>query len=61
MLSLAFPWILLLLPLPLLVYWLAPRARQQQAAVRVPFFNAVSGLEHARSGASSRRFLRLAG
>ncbi len=61
MLNLAFPWVLLLLPAPLLVYWLAPRASRQQAAVRVPFFDAVSSLEHVHSGAPLQRRLRTAG
>jgi len=34
-----------LLPIPLLAYWLIPRARQQQAAVRVPFFSELSDLQ----------------
>ena len=38
MLSLAHPWLLLLLPLPLLVYWLMPPYREQKEAVRAPFF-----------------------
>jgi Ca-activated chloride channel family protein len=38
MYELAFPWALLALPLPLLVWWLAPPYRQQVVAVHVPFF-----------------------
>jgi Ca-activated chloride channel family protein len=38
-LELAWPWLLLALPLPLLVRWLLPRAESPDAtAVRVPFF-----------------------
>jgi len=33
-----YPWALALLPLPLLVYWLAPEFRDHGEAVRVPFF-----------------------
>ena len=38
MLQLEFPWALALVPLPLLVYWLAPEFRDHGEAVRVPFF-----------------------
>ena len=38
MLQLELPWALALLPLPLLVYWLAPEFRDKGEAVRVPFF-----------------------
>ena len=38
MLQFEFPWALALLPLPLLVYWLAPEFRDHGEAVRVPFF-----------------------
>ncbi len=37
MLTFAFPWIFLLLPLPLLVYFFLPPRRQFPLAVRVPF------------------------
>ena len=53
MIELAQPWLLLLLPLPLLSWWLLPPHRQRVSALRVPFFEAlveVSGVE-ARSGA----------
>ncbi|NDV97968.1 VWA domain-containing protein [Salipiger sp. PrR002] len=38
MISLGQPWILLLLPLPLLVRWLLPPPREQESALRFPFF-----------------------
>ncbi len=38
MLGFDYPWAALLAPLPLLIYLLLPRATQQQAALRVPFF-----------------------
>lgn len=38
MIQLFFPWLLVVLPLPLLVYWLAPpKFNAQQSALRVPF------------------------
>ena len=39
-------WALYLLPVPLLAYWLIPKAQQHQAAVRVPFFSELSELQH---------------
>ncbi|MDJ0940490.1 MAG: VWA domain-containing protein [Woeseiaceae bacterium] len=53
MLEFAYPLALLILPLPLLVYWLAPPHRERVSALRVPFFDeivSVTGAE-ARSGA----------
>ncbi len=38
MVELAHPWLLLLLPLPLLVRWLVPPHREQLPATRIPFF-----------------------
>ncbi|HSB98118.1 MAG TPA: VWA domain-containing protein [Spongiibacteraceae bacterium] len=38
MLGFDYPWAALLAPLPLLIYFLWPRAQQQQAALRVPFY-----------------------
>lgn len=48
-----------LLPLPILAYFLLPRANQQQAAVRVPFFNHLSALEHTASNPVTQRKFRL--
>ena len=44
MLTLAQPWLLLLLPLPLLVRWLLPAHHERKAAVRVPFLQLLSSL-----------------
>jgi Ca-activated chloride channel family protein len=38
MLQLEYPWLLTLLPLPLLVWWLMPPYGERTRAVRVPFF-----------------------
>lgn len=62
MLSVEFPWALALLPLPLLIYWLVPRANSEQAAVRVPFFNELTDLgetRHAPPRARSKRLIPL--
>ncbi len=37
MLTLAYPWLVALLPLPLAVWWLAPPYRERREALRVPF------------------------
>src|SRR5215475_10809257 len=42
MFELAWPWVLLLLPLPLLVWWWMPPYRARQASVQVPFFDRVA-------------------
>jgi Ca-activated chloride channel family protein len=39
MLEFAWPWMFLLLPLPLLVWWLLPPLRAREASVQVPFFD----------------------
>jgi Ca-activated chloride channel family protein len=40
--QLDYPWLLLLLPLPLLFWWLLPPYREESAAVRLPFFGEVA-------------------
>ena len=42
MLELAHPWALLLLPLPLLVWWFAPPQRERVSAVSARYTHAVS-------------------
>jgi Ca-activated chloride channel family protein len=54
MLEITWPWALLALPLPLLVYWLINRAPRQEAALQVPFFQRLLQLR----SESSRRFDR---
>ena len=44
MLHFIYPWMFLLLPLPLLVRYLAPAYREPRAAVRVPFLELLSRL-----------------
>ena len=43
MYQLEYPWLLALLPLPLLVWWLLPAYREESASVRLPFFGEVAG------------------
>jgi len=42
MISLAFPWALLALPLPLLALWLLPAHKEQVPALRFPFFRRIA-------------------
>jgi Ca-activated chloride channel family protein len=44
MLTFAYPWLALLLPLPLLVWWLAPAYAESRPGVRVPFFASLVAL-----------------
>ena len=50
MLTLAQPWLLLLLPLPWLVRWLLPAHHERKAAVRVPFLQVLSSLVGVQPG-----------
>jgi Ca-activated chloride channel family protein len=42
MYQLDHPWLLALLPLPLLVWWLLPAYREETASVRLPFFDEIA-------------------
>ncbi|MFV0301460.1 MAG: VWA domain-containing protein [Paracoccus sp. (in: a-proteobacteria)] len=58
MITLGFPWALLALPLPLLVWWLVPPHRQRVAALRFPFFRRIvdtAGAEAAPGAVVMRR------
>lgn len=57
MLSFAHLWLALLLPLPVLAYWLLPAYEIRHAAVRVPFFGELARLSGIapRTGASVGR------
>lgn len=58
MLSLALPWILLLLPAPLLVWRFLPPYRDSVPAIRIPFFRTVTqaaGLEAQQGAVILRR------
>ena len=54
MFTLEFPWALLLLPAPFLVWWLLPAYREPRSSLRIPFFDEVaqrSGVKPAVGGA----------
>ncbi len=53
MISLGLPWALLLLPLPLLVWWLVPAHRERVPALRFPFFRRIVASSGAEPGAGS--------
>ncbi len=58
MYQLDLPWMLALLPLPLLVWWLLAPYREASASVRLPFFHEVAsaaGLEPAAGAVVPRR------
>ncbi len=57
MIEFVWPWALAALPLPLIVYWLLPRASRPEAALHVPFFSALSGFE-AETRTEPRSLLR---
>lgn len=61
MIEFAHPWALVLLPLPVLVWWLAPVRREAVQALRVPFFRAFAEASGAapRAGAVVLRRLSL--
>lgn len=50
MLSLEWPWALLLLPLPLLVYFVLPRAGREEPALLVPFFRQLAAITRPPAG-----------
>jgi Ca-activated chloride channel homolog len=57
MLEFAWPWLLLLIPLPLAIYWLAPRREQQELAIKVPFFQQLAAASTSRDSAMVFRWL----
>ena len=50
MLTISYPWVFLLLPLPLLIYYLAPAYAEPRLAVRVPFMGLLSRLSGRQAG-----------
>jgi Ca-activated chloride channel family protein len=57
MLSFAYPWMALLLPLPVLIFYLLPAHEESRAGVRAPFFGRLVALtgQQPRAGASVGR------
>jgi Ca-activated chloride channel family protein len=50
MLEFAHPWLLILLPLPLLAYWLLPVYKESKDSVQVPFFQRLVKLTGEKPG-----------
>jgi Ca-activated chloride channel family protein len=48
-----FPWAFVLLPAPLLIWWLAPAFRQRKAALVAPFFDRIVTLTSQKPGPGS--------
>ena len=60
MFSFAWPWIFALAPLPIIIRFLLPRAKEEQAALRVPFFQrAQAALNNKSSLQESRSYITL--
>ncbi len=60
MFEFAWPWLWLLAPLPLLVYWFAPKMQRQSTALVVPFFDRIESLTDGHSfGRSHSAVLKL--
>ncbi len=59
MFELATPWVLWLLPLPLLIWCLLPRTKAVvSSALKVPFFEAMETIvEHEKRSASAQKLL----
>ena len=57
MISFVWPWVFVVVVLPLLVYWLVPRANTNtRQALQVPFFQEVSRLRRKQTSGVSRRW-----
>lgn len=52
MITLAWPWVFVVLPLPLLVYWFSKPKNHQEAALNVPFYQRLKSLNKSDSLAS---------
>ncbi len=59
MIEIEWPWVFLLLPLPLAVYFLMPAIQSQDSALCVPFFQDVTQLHDGSVVAKSRSLLSL--
>jgi Ca-activated chloride channel homolog len=59
MLTFELPWAFFLIPLPLLALWILPKAKQQQAALRVPFYHALTELSHEGTTHIKKGFARI--
>ena len=58
MINFSWPFAALILPLPILIYFILPRSKKQEAALRVPFFQSASAFDTNTNATSPRHFLR---
>ncbi len=59
MLQFDWPWVFILLPLPLLVWWLVPRAEHNPSALMVPFYAGLEPIKQQGKSDVAGRLLRL--
>ncbi len=60
MYQLDLPWMLIIVPLPLLIWWLMPPHRETSASIRLPFFTQVAraaGAEPTEGSVVPKRFV----
>ncbi len=58
MIDFLWPWAVAILPLPLLVYWLVPVARQEDAALHVPFFRVAADFRNTATTFTRQSWIR---
>jgi len=58
MLSWQWPWLIYLLPLPLLIRWVLPARKASNDAIRVPFYSSLNALSSAQSSSAFGTWLR---
>ena len=58
MIEFLWPLAALILPIPLMIYFIVPRSKKQEAALRVPFFQSASAFDSNTTATSSRHFMR---
>ena len=58
MIHFTHPWLFLALPLPLLIWWLAPAYREPRIAVRVPFLELLSRISGRQPGIGTAMTVR---
>jgi Ca-activated chloride channel family protein len=60
MIEFLWPFAALFLPLPLVIYWVLPKANRQEPALQVPFFSAASSYDSVSGQGQRRSLLRRA-
>jgi Ca-activated chloride channel family protein len=58
MIEFLWPMAIAFLPLPLLVYWVLPKASRQEPALQVPFFGLAASYDSATANAKGRSILK---